>query len=164
MKTAPMSIQALSMKNTETGDISELLMESFGKIAPFWPLKNLIAVNPLQGLEDIPIEEAIKVGMAYFQQLDLPEPMEAVNRETIKWLQVYFDDGQATIAMPFRKEGLYAAWHQLAVYDVKLHNNHKEKLQWLRELPEVAEQVIADCLLYLSIAKEYHKTFLINHC
>ena len=35
-----------------TSHINDLAKASFKKIAPFWPLKNLIAVNPLQGLED----------------------------------------------------------------------------------------------------------------
>ena len=58
----------------------DIAKASFAKIAPFWPLKNLIAVNPLQGLEDVPIEEALKLGAAYFQQTQLPKEMEAVNR------------------------------------------------------------------------------------
>jgi uncharacterized protein YbcC (UPF0753/DUF2309 family) len=160
MQTAAINIPAFTIKNTDRENIPDIVMESFGKITPFWPLKNLIAVNPLHGLEDMPIEEALKLGMVYFQQADLQKSMEAVNRETIKWLQAYFDDGQATITMPFRKAGFYRAWRQLAVYDVKLHHYDKEKIEWLRRLPEIPEQIISECLLYLNIAKQYHKTFL----
>ena len=63
-----------------------LIKESWKIIAPFWPLKNLIAINPLQGLEDLPFEEALTRGETYFRSKQLPETMESVNRETIKWM------------------------------------------------------------------------------
>lgn len=140
--------------------ISRITIDSFKKIAPFWPLKNLVAVNPLQGLEDLPIEEAFKTAAAYFQQQEFPKGMEAVNRETIKWLQVYLDDGQATINMPLRKHGLYLAWKQLVLYDTKLHNKDKQKKQWLKDLPETAEQAIFQCLQSLNILTEEWGQFL----
>lgn len=138
----------------------DLAKMSFAKIAPFWPLKNLIAVNPLQGLEDLPIEEALKLGAAYFQQADLPQAMLSVNRETIKWLQVFFDNGQATIAMPLRKQGLYHAWRKLVVYDGKLHAHDPQQQKWLARLPCLPEQAIAACLLRLNIPKEKYEQFL----
>ena len=146
--------------NQETLQMPDRAKASFGKVAPFWPLKNLIAVNPLQGLEDLPVEDALNLGAVYFQQKKLPQEMEAVNRETIKWLQVFFDDGQATIPMPLRKQGLYAAWRKLVLYDNKLHGNDAGKQEWLRALPETSEQAIAEHLLRLSIAKEERETFL----
>lgn len=153
--------QSILQDNEEVQNpIADLVKEAWQRTAPFWPLKNLIAVNPLQGLEDLPIEEALKTGAAYFQQADLPESMQQVNRETIKWLQAYFDEGQATITMPLRKRGLYVAWKQLAVYDSKLHAGDKQKKQWLQRLPETAEQAIAESLLQLSISKEERGLFL----
>ena len=146
----------------DTNYIVDIIIQSFKKIAPFWPLKNLIAVNPLQGLEDLPFEEALKMSAAYFEQKDLPEAMEAVNLETIKWLQVYFDEGQATIPMPLRKQGLYAAWRQLAFYDVKLHDNDRQKQQRLSQLPKTAKQAIAECILHLSIAQVQFLTLLLT--
>lgn len=159
MKTALQQKQEPEMTQ-ELNQAPDMAKASFGKVAPFWPLKNLIAVNPLQGLENLPIEEALKLGAAYFQQTELPKKMEAVNRETIKWLQAFFDDGQATIPMPLRKNGLYAAWRTLATHDEKLHGNDTHKQEWLRALPETSEQAIAECLLRLSIAKEDRETFL----
>ena len=140
--------------------ITDLTIQSFKKIAPFWPLKNLIAVNPLQGLEDQPIEEALKIAGAYFEQKDLPEKMEAVNRETIKWLQVSLDEGQSTISMPLREYGLYSSWIRLAVYDVKLHKDDKQKIEFLKQLPKTATKAIAECMLRLGIPKEDHGLFL----
>ena len=34
--------------------------QSWSKISPYWPLKNLIAVNPLRGFEDLHFDEALK--------------------------------------------------------------------------------------------------------
>ncbi|GAB3772977.1 DUF2309 domain-containing protein [Spirosoma horti] len=147
-------------ENLDTTSVSDLVAQSFKTIAPFWPLKNLIAVNPLQGLEDLPFEEALPLGSAYFQQASLPVPIEAVNRQTIKWLQAYFDDGQATLSMPLRREGLYAAWRQLAIHDTCLHANDKQKQAWLATLPENPAQAILECLLHLGIAPAEHQQFL----
>jgi len=129
-------------------------------IAPFWPLKSLIAVNPLQGFEDLPIEEALVKGSASFQHTFLPKPMEAVNRETIKWLQAYFDQSQATIQMPLREEGLYSAWRQLALYDTHLHGNDPQKIAWLNALSPSAEVTVNECLTRLNIPKESVNEFL----
>ncbi len=160
MKTARMNEQEIIMENFETREALNQVSESFKTIAPFWPLKNLIAVNPLQGLEDLPIEDALNIGAAYFEQAELPGKMDDVNRETIKWLQVLFDDGQASLPMPFKESGLYAAWRHLAVYDAKLHNNNEQKINWLKALPQTAEQAISTCLLRLGLTKKDHVQFL----
>lgn len=144
----------------EDMNIHDLVKSSFTKIAPFWPLQNLIAVNPLQGFEDVAIEDALKVGSAYFEQSDLPQEMLLVNIETIKWLGSYCDEGQATITMPLRKYGLYHAWRKLARYDEKLHRNRKEEIEFLQNLPETPNRVIAECLIKLNIAEEEQKEFI----
>ncbi|MBY0534093.1 MAG: DUF2309 domain-containing protein [Rickettsiaceae bacterium] len=138
----------------------DLAKKSFNKIAPFWPLQNLIAVNPLQGFEGLPIEDALKLGSAYFEKSYLPNEMLSVNTETIKWLGVYFDEGQATITMPLRENGLYEAWRLLALYDEKLHKNVKEKIEFLQNLPIIPEQAISECLTKLNIAESEKQEFL----
>lgn len=144
----------------ETDPIHNMVKKSFGLIAPFWPLHNLIAVNPLQGLESMSIEDAMITAARYFECQHIPESMEQINRETIKWLQAYFDDGQATFSMPLREQGLYSAWRQLAMYDVKLHHNQKQKKEWLQLLPETAGQAIHNCFLKLDIPSKNQETFL----
>lgn len=129
-------------------------------IAPFWPLKNLIAVNPLQGFEGLSFEKALGEGASYFQQATIPLPMEAVNRETIKWLQPFIDDGQATISMPLKEKGLYKAWRQMSRHDKRLIGKNPERLDWLKNLPEAAEDAIASCLSLLQIPQESSGKFL----
>ena len=83
--------------------------------------------------------------------------MEEINRETIKWCQAFFDEGQATINMPFRHQGLYQAWRQLIPFDKRLpHIN----TQWLANLSLSAEQTIAECMAKLSIPYEHRSLFL----
>jgi uncharacterized protein YbcC (UPF0753/DUF2309 family) len=109
--------QGSHINNFQTNQKMEILKQEIKKsweiIAPFWPLENLIAVNPLQGLENLPIEESFLKGAAYFEQEHLPDPMREINRITIKWMQVFCDSGQATITMPNRTEGLFRAWQQM---------------------------------------------------
>lgn len=144
----------------EPTNIMDLAKDGFNKVAPFWSLQNLIAVNPLQGFEDLAVEDAIKMGAVYFQQPDLPPEMLPINIETIKWLGVYFDEGQATITMPLRENGLYNSWRELARYDEKIHKNKEENIKFLSVLPETPEEAIAKCLLRLDLAKEDRKDFM----
>ena len=137
--------------------ITEIIDQSWGKIAPFWPLKNLVAVNPLQGFEDMPIEKAYIQASAYFQQKSLPGMMHRVNRETIKWAQLFFDQGQAVIAMPYRSQGFYKAWKKCSTYENKYNADQKK---WIRILPESAEGMIEQTLLDLHIADQDKVEFL----
>lgn len=141
--------------------VQDIIKKSWGKISPFWPLKNLIAVNPLQGFEELPIEDALVEGVTYFQQSDLPKPMHDINRETIKWLQAFFDEGQAKIHMPMRKLGLYNAWRRVARFDKNLHAQDNIKQKWLAQLPDCPEKAISEMLLYLKIPRQDWEQFLI---
>jgi len=141
--------------------VQDAIKKSWGKISPVWPLKNLIAVNPLQGFEELPIEKALIEGVAYFQQADLPVPMYAVNRETIKWLQAFFDQAQATIYMPMQNHGLYVAWKNVARFDEKLYGKDIIKQKWITELPECPEQAVFELLTSLEIPVKDWEQFLI---
>ncbi len=138
------------MKN----QIQHALKISWDRIAPSWPLKNLIAVNPLQGFEDLPFEEAFQKGKAYFGQEFLPQEMESVNRETMKWLQAFFDEGQATIKMPLRNLGLFKSIYTLLKFDRKLMS------KWKENLPENIDLILEECLLYLKIPQEQYDEYL----
>ncbi|WP_338869229.1 putative inorganic carbon transporter subunit DabA [Spirosoma sp. SC4-14] len=143
-----------------TDQLMERVVTSFKKIAPYWPLKNLVAVNPLQGFEELPIEEALSLGSTFFQRATIPEPIAAINQQTLKWMSVYADDGQATLHMPLRHLGLFAAWRKLALYDDDLHGQDALKLQWLTSLPENAIQALLESLHQLGIAPGDHELFL----
>lgn len=134
------------------------ITHSWECIAPFWPLESLVAVNPLQGLEDMPFENALELGEAYFRHDSMPEPMNAVNRETIKWMQLFCDEGQATIPMPGRERGLYASWRALAPLDSRLQRRQRLGLR-LNALPESPEAAINEMVLKLGIMPEQQDTF-----
>jgi len=153
------TINSQSM-NEAKSHFNNLLAESWEVIAPFWPLESLIAVNPLQGLEELPIEEALIKGKAYFQNHDFPKNMEEVNLETIKWLQAYFDKGQATISMPFKENGLYLSWKKLIIHDKRLHKNQAETIKWLTSLSKEPKKALEECLSLLDIPEEDRKDFL----
>lgn len=141
-------------------NLAELVAESWRIIAPYWPLKNLNAVNPLHGLEHRPIEEALAVAEAHFQKAGLPESALAVNRESIKWFQAFFDHGQATLAMPFRELGLYRAWKKAAVHDKRLHGGDPKKVAWLSALPDDPISAVALGLRALRVVDEDRLVFL----
>lgn len=159
MSTASVLEKPVS-KPSKEDSLEKLIRESWKVIAPFWPLRNLIAVNPLQGFEHLPFEEALVQSKVYFQQESLPRAMEAINRETIKWLQAYLDEGQATIHMPQKKLGLYLSWKVLAIYDENLHSKNAKKMDWLNSLPDSPKQALAQCLKDLEIPQKERGLFL----
>ncbi len=140
--------------------VKAAIHQSWNKLAPTWPLKNLVAVNPLCGFEGLSFEEALCVGQAYFQAHDLPKKMQEVNRHSIKWLQAFFDDGQATICMPLRHMGLYASTKVLLSFDDSVMSKHKKAVAFLDKLPQEPEAAIAECLLFLGIRAEHQAEFL----
>lgn len=142
------------------GVISDLVPKSFAKIAPSWPLHSLTVGNPLEGFEDLPIEDALKMGAVYFQQEEVPKELLGTNTHTIKWMGVYCDEGQATISMPFRAQGLYHAWRVLAPYDACLHEHDPEKIAFLEHLPAEPTQAIWDGLRRLQVEEEAWQAFL----
>ncbi len=163
MKAATKMIETqetLANKPVDDSKIEALVKESWGKIAPTWPLKNLIAVNPLAGFEALSFEDALREGQAYFQAADLPEKMQEVNRQSIKWLQAFFDDGQSTILMPLRYQGLYASVTALLPYDKNVSPKDEKVKAFLRNLPKEPQAAIAECLLFLGIRAEQQAKFL----
>lgn len=149
-----------TMPANDSHSVEEDIAASWSKVAPFWPLKNLIAVNPIAGFEDLSFEEGLKKAQAYFQQKDLPEGMQHVNRECIKWLQTFFDEGQSTIHMPLRYQGFLRSTLSLVKFDDQIHKNDPQKLQWLKNLPQKPEMVIAEVLLHLGISTDDQEQFL----
>jgi len=141
-------------------NLHDLIEKAWQPIPPFWPLKNLVACNPLQGFEGHPIEEGLAGGAAFFEPPFFPEPLEKINRETIKWCQAFFDEGQATIKMPGREKGLYRSWRELISHDKRIHQGDRDKKLWLQTLPAQAESAIQKCLTTLSVPAGQQDLFL----
>lgn len=128
---------------------------AWAPIVPSWPLDQLIATNPLQGFESLPFAKAVNTAYKYVTLASHFPEMSAVNRITIKWCQLAFDEGQATIALPHREKGLYRAWRALAPYDRDLRS-----ADWLKQLPECPEAALLQCLDRLEIEPSDYTEFL----
>lgn len=140
--------------------IRELVAAASDVVAPVWPLKTFIAVNPLQGLEDLPFEQAVMKSARYRHINSDGNPgRAAVNREVIKWCAVFFDNGQATIPMPNRHLGLYRCFADLARYDGRLGRSDAD-ISFLSSLPDSSAEAIAVCLDRLRIPESQHEEFL----
>ncbi len=147
--------------------LSALIANASENLAPYWPLRSFIAVNPLQGLESLPFEQAVAEGAARFggrgypsdtlaaqaladgridrgvlaevasdlgrpELADGPKPSarasgpaqppkpSPVDRELIKALAAFLDDGQAAWPMPDRHLGFFQAWRRIARHDPAL--------------------------------------------
>ena len=127
--------------------------------SPVWPLATFIACNPLQGFEDLPFEKAVTKAARYQRIGKQAIPArEAVNRETIKWLSAFLDEGQATITMPNRGKGFYHAFVDLARFDGNL--KHKPASSLLAALPNTAESAIEASLNRLKLAQKDREEFI----
>lgn len=142
------------MKNVKL-DITNLIRKAAEIIAPLWPMQTIIARNPLQCIESLNFEEAIAIAETFLtNSTQITEETTAeVNREMIKWCQVFLDEGQATIIMPEREHGFYRAWSLLAPFDNKLR--YYKKNEWLSTLPSEPEEALVFCLEMLNIPDEY---------
>ncbi len=149
-----------SINHRGTHPINCTIDASWKSIAPFWPLDRLVAVNPLHGYISGPIEQVMPEYCGESQQKDWPKPMLAINRETIKWMQAFCDQGQATIPMPLRTQGLYGAWKKLAFFDERIHKNDPKKRQFLAQLPECSQDAISLCLTTLAIDPQAYTAFV----
>jgi hypothetical protein len=140
--------------------LKKIVNASWDKMAPFWPLQNLIAVNPLNGFENLPIEEALKKARVTFEQESWPAEIDEINRATIKWCQTYFDIDQATLKLPGRQDGFYSSLRALLPHDQLIHQGQKACQEWLKNLPEAPFETIKVCLQKLKIAEKDQETFL----
>lgn len=154
------SLQMKKQNHQENHEIENLSKAAWSNMSPFWPLENLIACNPLQGFENLPFEEALKNASVYFEQETLPQEIEEINRQTIKWCQAFFDQGQSTIKMPNRHLGFYKSWLDLAKFDDKLHKNSTNKIRQLNAMPKKADSAISYCLKELNIKENEQEKFL----
>lgn len=130
-------------------DIHALVKKAAEVLAPVWPLETFIACNPLQGYESLDFEEAIAKRQRQCPQAT--SSLLAVNQHMIKWCGGFFDEGQSRIAMPYRQAGFYHAFLKLAPFDKQLHQNKKEAKDFLRKLPDRAEEVIILSLSTLGV-------------
>ena len=140
--------------------IREQVEQAARILAPVWPLKTFIACNPLQGLENLPFDEALTQAAGLFQGCDTRPQAEAVNRQLIKWCLAFLDEGQATLLMPNRSLGFYAAWKRLAPLDGQLHQRSAAHKSWLLALPDEPEQAIGLCLEKLAVPTQDQHQFL----
>jgi len=134
--------------------------DSWDLISPTWPLQNIIACNPLQGFEDLKFDDAIKRGHELFQNKQIPAELEKVNQLTIKWCQVFFDSGQATVEMPNRSEGFFKSWKKLAIFDDHLHGNSKDHINFIKDLPDSSKEAISIILQKIKLTKKNQDEFL----
>jgi len=52
--------------------LAQRLAKLYALVAPTWPLANAVACNPLQGLEELPFDEAVRHGRELFDAQTLP--------------------------------------------------------------------------------------------
>lgn len=160
LKTEIMEQPAKIMPANDSYSINTAITNCWKKIAPFWPLKNLIAVNPIAGFESLKFEEGLRQAHAYFQQQEMPIGMQRVNRITIKWLQTFFDQGQSTIRMPLRDQGLLKSILSLIRFDNEAFKNDEANAYWLHMLPEEPEAIITKTLSSLGVSTQEQEQFL----
>lgn len=141
-------------------NIKTLIANAAEIIAPLWPMQTIIARNPLQCIESLNFEDAIARGETFLAgSSDMTDNASSeVNREMVKWCQVFLDEGQATITMPERERGFYRAWSLLAPFDNKLRSSKKN--EWLWSLPSQPEEAIFFCLKKLTIPDDQIEEYL----
>ena len=113
--------------------------ESWSLITPFWPLKNMVSTNPLFGLINHSFNDAFARSKSAISSSITDDKILMANKQTMQWCQLFFDEGQATIAMPYKKLGLYQAVIRLEHYSQA--DGHI--LDIISKLPDNAYEAVA---------------------
>ena len=85
--------------------------------------------------------------------------VEQINGELVKWCEAFLDEGHATWSMPGRREGLYAAWKQVAGKEWATCGIAESRRK-IAALPEHPEDAVFDCLEALAIPAEFRQDYL----
>ncbi len=142
----------LTLSEKEPMPTKEIIAHAFQFISPQWSLQNIIAVNPLKGLEDQDITIALNEYKTFLSVSDWPKKLEIINRETIKWCSVLLDKGHATIAAPVGKQPFLGKFLQLL--------NDEQGGSFSYNYSNLsADEVIDKCLDQLGILPEKRKLF-----
>ena len=150
------------MKQKETEQIVSKWATHASKIIPLvWPLERYIASNPLEDLQDLRFEDAIKYVLNQFSSQKADDFLtQSVNRELIKWCQAFLDEGQAPLSLPDKKGGFYQTWATLALYDKRIHCRSKSAKKWLSTLPPSPFEAIKIVIEKLGISEHKAGDFL----
>jgi uncharacterized protein YbcC (UPF0753/DUF2309 family) len=135
-----------------------MIYNPWNKVSPFWPLQNLAACNPFWGYIDREFDQVLTQDIAIFKIEDLPKNLEDLNMHSIKYLQAFFDNNQAAIVMPNKKDGLLKSAINLLIFDNKI--KCRSKKQKIQSLPKSANQVVDYCLNLLKIPEDSRGVFL----
>tara|TARA_Y100000588_G_scaffold395284_1_gene522362 strand:+ start:3120 stop:5282 length:2163 start_codon:yes stop_codon:yes gene_type:complete len=141
-------------------NISKLIQDSWLQIAPAWPVHQFVASNPLMKLQSKHFEKAIQESYKDIQQASLPRELLQVNHETIIWLEVFFDTGQATLTMPYRELGLYRSCKKMFLLDCKQKRMSAKIINFLQQLPDDPEQACSMLLDALQINQDQAVEFV----
>ncbi len=149
------------MKSASLPILNNAIQKAWDVIPPLWPLKSIIARNPLAYFENINFNKALVKADAYFRRAAIPPEMHIVNRETIKWCAAFFDEGQATIKMPYKDYSLYGAWRKLVVFDDALFMNNKDAKNIVLSLSDDPLEALYQCLELLELNEEFYEEALL---
>lgn len=131
--------------------LQKSVQASWGCIAPAWSLQSFVASNPLATLYDKKFDDAVVESYGSFALHDLSQQIQLVNKETIMWLEVFFDRGQATLSMPLRERGLYQSCKELLLIQYQQEGVCRDKISVLQALPDDTYEALARLLSLLQI-------------
>lgn len=164
MNTQEIQPMFQSRESEHTVDHSKLnacIETSWSKLSTFWPIDRMVGVNPLAGYEHLDFTEAVEFASSYLMMDGISEQLDEVNRITIKWLQVFYDTGQAPIAMPMRDQGLLKAVLAMLPYDSDIVKKaHWLLSKWNDEEKLDPLEVITDCLGYYNLNESDYEPFM----
>ncbi len=162
-------------------------------IAPAWPLRRFIAVNPLRGFESTPFADAAARAAVLFGAQTLPDTAVQRNdgaRDVFaedatlaewcaalgwgdlprridlrmgRWLAAYFDESESTWSMPYRDRGFYCAWKRLARHENVGGRFRTAYRAAIDALPERSEDLLLANLDALGIEEARRTDYLQRH-
>ena len=62
MSTESITSKQKNLTSEERQQLRQVIQEANEPIAPFWPMRTMVAQNPIHGLEYLPFDQAVRKG------------------------------------------------------------------------------------------------------
>lgn len=155
---AERSIDYQALKIDMPNALKAMINNSFGIIPMNWPVDQMVSCNPFWGNEHQTFQQMLeKINTIYNEQAINVNFTES-NRQSLKWLMAYFDQGQASMPMPYKSEGLFSCFLKLARFDN--HLSSSRNFQWLLDLPAEPLDAILSLFQKTNLDYKYWAEFI----
>ncbi len=122
------------MPQDQQSNLFNQAKEAWACIVPYWPLQSAVTLNPMEPYIQVHFSQIFSEDYSdagAFFSCETREIWKNINEQTIKWLGLFFDKGQAGLGI-VKKESLYQTLLYYWMHDPCIHNYQEIKRKKIR--------------------------------